>query len=102
MQASDRGLDFSQPAKPGDALDLLASDSTIATVYRNAFAAINDDFKLNVKAAPKSRKRPHTPATAPPGSAPALPLLIVLLCALIGIILTREIAPRLGRLKDRP
>ena len=97
MQASDRGLDFVKVGKAGDALDLIGGDSTIA-LFSNALGAASDEFKLNVKAGTEGAEAATTAATRAIWVSSGVTLLIILLCALIGVVLTREIAPRLGRL----
>ncbi len=97
MLASDRGSDFVKAGKAGDALDMISADSTIA-LFSNALAAISDDFKLNVKAGTEGAEGATNAATRAIWVSSGLTLLIILLCALIGVVLTREIAPRLGRL----
>jgi methyl-accepting chemotaxis protein len=97
MQASDRGFDFVKVGKAGDALDLIGGDSTIA-LFSNALGAVSDEFKLNVKAGTEGAEAATTAATRAIWVSSGVTLLIILLCALIGVILTREIAPRLGRL----
>ncbi len=99
MQASDRGLDFVKAGKAGDALDLLGGDSTIA-LFSNALAAINDGFKLNVKAGTEGAEGATIAATRAIWISSGVTLLIILFSALIGVVLTREIAPRLGRLMN--
>jgi methyl-accepting chemotaxis protein len=97
MQASDRGLDFVKAGKAGDALDLLGGDSTIS-LFSNALADISDDFQLNVKAGTEGAEAATTAAARAIWVSSGVTLLIILLSALIGAVLTREIAPRLGRL----
>jgi len=96
-QASDRGVDLVKAGKAGDALDLLGGDSTIA-LFSSALEAVNDDFKFNVKAGTEGAQAATTAATRAIWVSSGITLLIILLCALIGVVLTREIAPRLGRL----
>ena len=62
-------------------------------------AAVNDDFKLNVKAGTRGRSGRHHRRHPRHLGQLGVTLLIILLCALIGVVLTREIAPRLNRLK---
>jgi methyl-accepting chemotaxis protein len=99
LQASDRGVDLLKAGKPGDALDLIGGDSTIA-LFANAFAAINDDFKLNVDSGTISADGATKEAGRAIWVSTAVTLLIILLSAIIGVLLTREIAPRLTVLLD--
>ena len=84
MQASDRGLDFVKVGKAGDALDLIGGDSTIA-LFSNALGAASDEFKLNVKAGTEGAEAATTAATRAIWVSSGVTLLIILLCALIGI-----------------
>ena len=98
-QVSDRGLDLVKAGKAGDALDLLGGDSTVA-LFSNALAAANDNFQLNVKAGTQGAEGATTAATRALWVSSGVTLLIILLCALIGMVLTREIAPRIARVRN--
>jgi methyl-accepting chemotaxis protein len=84
--------------KAGDALDLQTSDSVVES-YQTAFAAMDDDLNLNAKYGTEESNAASSASTHATWINAGVALLIVLLCALIGGALTREIAPRLGRVK---
>ena len=95
---SDRGAEQVLAGKTGDALDTLGGDSAKAA-FKAALLASNENVDLNAKSGTQSA----IDATA--GSHRAMwidaviTLLIVLLCALTGISLTRATAPRIGWVK---
>jgi methyl-accepting chemotaxis protein len=93
-EASDRGVDFALAGKPGDALDILGGDSIIA-LYNTALAAINADIDLNVKAGTASAESATSSSRWATWVDIGVTLLIALLCAAIGIVLTRVTAPRI-------
>ena len=99
MQTSDKGV---QQIKSGDmasALDTLGSDS-LAEQFQVALDAVDADSKLNAENGMSSAKSATGLATSATWIDVLMTLFIVGLCALTGIILTREIAPRLAVLKD--
>jgi methyl-accepting chemotaxis protein len=97
--ASNRANAFLAASKIGDALDLMTSDAVVST-YHTAFVAIDDDVHLNAKYGTEESTAATESSTRATWINTGATLLIVLLCALIGAVLTREIAPRLGRLKN--
>jgi methyl-accepting chemotaxis protein len=96
---SGRGNALLAAGKAGDALDLETSAAT-ADQYHAAFAGMDDDLNLNAKYGSEESVAATSASNRAIGFSAAVTLLIVLLCASIGIILTREIAPRLSRLKN--
>ncbi|HWG22099.1 MAG TPA: methyl-accepting chemotaxis protein [Terracidiphilus sp.] len=93
--ASDRSAALLAGGKTGDALDLLTSTSTVGA-FDEAIAALNQDMSLNVKNGTDSSKQTTHASTRSMWFDFALTLLIVGLCALVGIGLTRVVAPRIG------
>jgi methyl-accepting chemotaxis protein len=95
QDASDRGISLLAAGKAGDALDLLSSDAVAASLSE-ALGAAEGGFELHAKEgmgksiAVTSESKSSTWINA------GVTLLIALLCALTGWILTREIAPRVG------
>ena len=93
-EISDRGVALVKAGKTGDALDVLGGEGTIRA-FTSALAAINADVDRNVKAGMDSTQA----ATVASGHAAwidiGMTLLIVLLCALTGVALTRVTAPRI-------
>jgi methyl-accepting chemotaxis protein len=83
----------------GDALNLQMSPSTLAA-FNLTLAGINDDLNLNAKFGTEETRTVSSDSARALWINTSITMLIVLLCALIGVILTREIAPRLSRLKN--
>jgi methyl-accepting chemotaxis protein len=99
QDASDRAYTLLVANKAGDALDLQTSDS-VSESYHTAFAAMADDIDLNAKFGTQETQAVSSASNRALWVGSALTLLMSLLCALTGILLTREIAPRLNRLKS--
>jgi methyl-accepting chemotaxis protein len=95
--ASDRAGGLLAAGKTGNALDLLLSDSA-TTALNAALSATYDDLQLNVKTGTQSAANASRSSTSATWIAAGITLMIVLLCAMTGKILTSEIAPRLARL----
>jgi methyl-accepting chemotaxis protein len=93
-EISDRGIALVAAGKTGDALDVLSGEATIGA-FTAALAATNADVDMNVKAGMDNAQA----ATIASGHATwiniGMTLLIVLLCALTGVALTRVTAPRI-------
>jgi methyl-accepting chemotaxis protein len=99
VEDSDRALGFIAAGKVGDALDLMQSEETMAKV-NNAIAIAyqaTDECAKNGTSTSQDATNASTRAT---WISTGVTLLIVLLCALTGVLLTREVAPRVNRLKD--
>jgi methyl-accepting chemotaxis protein len=94
LDGSNRSVAMIAAAKIGDALDLLLADSTVAN-FDTTQKALDDDFELNVKTGMGSAKSASGSSTAATWVNTGATLLIVVLCALIGTMLTRLIAPPL-------
>ncbi|MGA2086332.1 MAG: methyl-accepting chemotaxis protein [Terracidiphilus sp.] len=98
QETSDRANALLAAGKAGDALDLQASDSVVES-FHAALAGITDDLNLNAKYGTEESTAASSASNRAPWVNVGVTLLIVLICALIGRTLTREIAPRLGRVK---
>jgi methyl-accepting chemotaxis protein len=96
-EASDNAGALLAAGKTGNALDLLLSDSATAPL-NTALTATYDDLQLDVKTGTQSAARASRSSGSATWIAAGITLMIVLLCAMTGKILTREIAPRLARL----
>jgi methyl-accepting chemotaxis protein len=94
MDTSDRVIVMLQAGKTGDALDLSFSDGTVAQ-FSAAIDATNADFALNAKAGSEESQQMTALASRTVLIAGSITLAIVGLCALIGVLLTRLIAPPL-------
>jgi methyl-accepting chemotaxis protein len=96
QQASDRAYALLSATKIGEALDLETSNAAI-TSYQVAFDAMDADLALNTKfGTDESQGTTHASTLATEISS-AMTLLIVMLCALTGWLLTRQIAPSLEK-----
>ncbi len=94
QEASDRANALLAAAKIGDALDLETSDSVTAS-YQTAFAAMDEDLQLNAKFGTEKSQAATGAAKRAIWINLGATILIVLLCGLTGLILTRAIAPPL-------
>jgi methyl-accepting chemotaxis protein len=95
---SDQGIALLAAGKSGDALDILSSEKLAAALQKATSAAdagfqVHAAIGMNMGAAVSNSSVHATWIDA------AITLLIVLLCALTGIALTRVTAPRIGRVK---
>jgi methyl-accepting chemotaxis protein len=94
VDVSNRSIALLTGGKTGDALQSLMSDSTLAT-FNSALAGVNADLSVNVKYGTEQSKAVSSVSTQATWISVGTTLLIVLLSALIGVILTRLIAPPL-------
>jgi|CZKL01.1.fsa_nt_gi methyl-accepting chemotaxis protein len=90
---SNRGMALLDSGKAGDALDLMSSDSTIALITQ-AIGASNADFELNATSGVAEARKVTSNSKNATWINMAINFVIVALCAIIGTILTRLIAPR--------
>jgi methyl-accepting chemotaxis protein len=95
---SDRGIALLNAGKAGDALDLLASKAMSASLA-DALGAADIGFQVHTKMATEASQDATKNSNRAIWISTGITLLILLLSALTGVILTREIAPRLNRLK---
>jgi methyl-accepting chemotaxis protein len=98
-ESSDHASTLIAAGKTGDALDLLFSDA-VRTSLENTLTAANQDLELSVKTGMDSAEAATRSSNRSMWISSGVTLLIVLLCSLIGRILTREIAPRLARVMN--
>jgi methyl-accepting chemotaxis protein len=96
LDASNHANDLLAAAKIGDALDLLTSDAVVAS-YHAAFEGIAADTQLNAKYGTEESKATTAASNSATWVNTGATLLIVVLCAVVGALLTQVIAPRLGR-----
>jgi methyl-accepting chemotaxis protein len=94
QDASNRAIALLAAAKIGDALDLQTSDAVVAS-YAAASAAMDADLQLNAKFGTEDSEGATAASTGATWVNSGATMLIVLLCALIGALLTRSIAPPL-------
>lgn len=93
-EVSDRAVALLASNKTGDALDLLMSDSTVAFADAT-LDTINDDLHLNIKAGTDEVNAASRASVRATWTTLTISVVISLLCALTGVVLTRMIAPPL-------
>ncbi len=99
LETSNHSLELVKAGKSGEAMMALGSDSTVAA-FQGALADINAVIAHSVGAGEEASQGVTAAAARATWIASSLILLIILLCAFTGAMLTREIAPRIARLKD--
>jgi methyl-accepting chemotaxis protein len=95
---SNRASSLIAAGKTGDALDITMADSTREQL-NSVVAAVTEDLGLNTKSGMENAELATSSSIRATWFTAAVTLLIVLLCALTGKLLTREIVPRLARVK---
>ncbi|MGC9222852.1 MAG: HAMP domain-containing methyl-accepting chemotaxis protein [Terracidiphilus sp.] len=95
---SDQGVALLAAGKAGDALDALSSEKLTAS-FQKAMSAATDSFQLHAATGMTSGIAVSGSSIRATWIDAAITLLIVVLCALIGLALTRVTAPRIGRVK---
>ena len=96
VEGSSRASAIMATGKTGDALDLLLSDS-LRTFLETALVVSQEDLDLNIKTGTQASHDATNASFRATWINAIVTLLIVFLCALTGVILTREIAPRIAR-----
>jgi len=96
MDGSNRALALLGAGKPGDALDLIASDKVLEE-FTTSLATIADDLNLNAKSGVEESSGVTQLSRRATWVNAGVTLLIVGLCGLTGGLLTHEIAPRVAR-----
>lgn len=95
---SDQGIALLTAGKSGDSLDVMSSEK-LASALQKALDAANAGFQVHAKVGMQESEG----ATATSHNATwvniAVTLLIMVLCALTGLALTRVTAPRIGRVR---
>jgi methyl-accepting chemotaxis protein len=99
LDISNRAKDLVAANKIGDALDLVTADSSLSLVS-DAERATNEDLKQNIALGKEESGSATSSSTSAAWISSGVTVLIVLLCALIGVLLTRVIAPRLARVLE--
>ncbi len=95
---SDEGIQQVGSGKAGDALDTLGGDST-RLAFAAALAATNENVDLNAKNATEGANAATTSSHHAIWIDAIMSLLILALCAMTGVGLTRVTAPRIARTK---
>jgi methyl-accepting chemotaxis protein len=99
LEESDRGIALLAANKAGDALDVLGGDKMIGLMQAST-DTLSQDFDLNANSGIEDARTATRDSSRATWVDLGISLLIVLLCAFTGVILTREISPRVGRLKN--
>jgi methyl-accepting chemotaxis protein len=95
LEISDRFIALLAAGKNGDALDLSMSESTV-TKFQEAVDTMDADVLLNANAGSKTAEGAARTSSRATWINMVVTVLIVFCCAVIGIVLTRIIAPRIG------
>jgi methyl-accepting chemotaxis protein len=96
IEISNRANGSLAAAKVGEAFDMVTADSTLALVTESETVA-QAALELNITALTEESNAATLASNRATWINVAVTFVIVLFCGLVGIILTREIAPRLGR-----
>jgi len=96
MEASNRGAALLAATKTGDALDVLIAPATIKALD-DAQSATDEVLQLDIKSGREESMSATVASKHALWISTGVTLLIVLLCALIGTMLTGVIAPRLAK-----
>jgi methyl-accepting chemotaxis protein len=98
-ELSNRANTLLEEGKTKDALVILMADSTIQT-FLASLKASSEDVDLNMNSGMQIARDATAASEHAAWISVGVTLLIILLSVVVGVILTREIAPRLARLKD--
>jgi len=99
VEGSDQIFALMNAGKAGEAIDLGLSDS-LRISLETALKSTEEDFDLNVKNCSQASRDATVASTHATWINVGITLLIVVLCALIGSLLTHVIAPRLARVLE--
>ncbi|MDR3724460.1 MAG: methyl-accepting chemotaxis protein [Terracidiphilus sp.] len=99
LELSSQGISKLQGGNAGEALDVLSSEN-IVTIFSSATNAVAEDQNLNAKEGMNSAKSATGSSSHATWIDISVTLLMLALCAVTGILLTREIAPRIAHVKD--
>jgi methyl-accepting chemotaxis protein len=94
-EISDRGTALAEEGKAGDARDTLGGEAA-KTAFQAVLVASNDDLNLNSKGGKDSADAATTGSQRAMWFALVVSLVIVVLCAVTGVVLTRLTAPLIG------
>jgi methyl-accepting chemotaxis protein len=99
IEGSERASQFVAIGKAGDALDLMLSDD-LRIDLETALVSTQADLDLNIKEGTEAANGANSASIRATWVNVAVTILIVLLCAAVGVVLTQVIAPRLTRVLD--
>jgi methyl-accepting chemotaxis protein len=95
QDSSDRGIGLLAAGKTGEALDLLSSEAVMSSLSQ-ALAAADNGFQLHAKLAQQEAGKATQSGSNATWINAGATLLIAMLCAITGSVLTRVIAPRIA------
>jgi len=99
QDASDRGIALLSAGKTGEALDLVSSNE-VKSALDDALAATNSGIQVHAQIATAGAVDATQASSHATGASAAVTLLLVGLCVLVGIGLTRLTAPRILHIKE--
>ena len=94
FEISNRAYELLKTNHTGDALELETSPSTLAA-FNLVLSSIGDDLELNAKSGTEETRAASSASGRALWINTGMTMLIVVLCAVIGFVLTRVIAPRI-------
>ena len=99
LEVSDKANALIAATKVGEALDVLMSDATVS-LFSSVTTTMTEDLNLNAKFGAAESDDVTKSSHRAVWIDIAASLLMVFLCIIVGALLTREIAPRIERLKN--
>jgi len=96
QDASDRGVGLLDAGKPKDALDLLSSDAVMGWL-NDALSATDNGVQVHAKLGEEQAQETTRVSVRASWIDAGATILIFLLCSATGAVLTRLMAPRIGR-----
>jgi methyl-accepting chemotaxis protein len=99
VEISNQVIALREAGKTKEATDLAVADST-SDFINQAIEALDEDYTLNAKYGTNGSTSVTSDASRATWVNTGVSLLLVILCASIGVILTRATAPRIARVTD--
>ena len=99
LEVSKRANTLLEAGKTGDSVNLLMADTTL-DAFKAAIDGSSDDVTMNVTNGMQTAKEATALSSRATWFSVAFTLVIVALCGMIGVILTKAIAPRLAHIKE--
>jgi len=99
LEVSNHSSSLLEAGKTGDALDLMMADSTSA-MFDAAASGLTDDLNLNAKAGSDESNKVTNTSRRATWISIGVSAILVVFSIVVGMLLTREVAPRLDRLMN--
>jgi methyl-accepting chemotaxis protein len=96
LETSDQALALLAAHKTGEAVDRFSSESTVA-IFSAVSTSLGDDLKLNAAAGTQDANNSTEASSRAIWIVMSATLMIIALCILVGVVLTRVIAPRIAK-----